>query len=158
MQEKLKIPTLEEAKSYIDSIDFSMIIDKVIKTKKWARKDVEKIAKLYRHFLFLNKKYRECNLPIPPSEEIDEFWHNHILDTKKYMLDCDKIFGYYLHHYPYLGIDGKTNEEEADNLFEKTQELHLKEFGDYICTIRNARIKQFINFGNSLISSLKSKK
>lgn len=157
MPEELKIPTLEAAKSYIDSIDFSMIIDKVIKTKNWARKDVEKIAVLYRHFLFLNKKYREDNLPIPPSEEIDEFWHNHILDTRKYEKDCQAIFGHFLHHYPYFGIDGKTTKTDLDTAFDRVQELHKKEFGDYIYYVRNVRLKQLINILRSIKNAFKTK-
>src|SRR3989338_2769153 len=107
-------PSLEEAKAYIYAIDFSMVIDKIVTTKGWKKADVLKICALYRNFLFLNKKYELERGQLPPSEEIDEFWHNHILDTKKYHHDCDNIFGFYLHHYPYFGIDGKTKNKDND--------------------------------------------
>ena len=149
-------PTLDEAKAYIDAIDFSMVIDKIVSTKGWKKSDVEKICVLYRHFLFLNKKYMDACLSLPPSEEIDEFWHNHILDTHKYKADCDKIFGTYLHHYPYFGIDGKTDLTDLSNAFDKTQELYHKEFGDYICNVRHARLKQIINFIKLLFAFRKS--
>ncbi|OGT34009.1 MAG: hypothetical protein A3C44_07735 [Gammaproteobacteria bacterium RIFCSPHIGHO2_02_FULL_39_13] len=150
------IPTVEAAKAYIDAIDFSMVVDKIVKTKKWKKADVLKICELYRHFLFLKKKYQQDCLQLPPSEEIDEFWHNHILDTKKYHQDCENIFGTYFHHYPYFGIDGKTTMHDLNNAFEKTQELHKKEFGDYIYNVRNVRFNQIINFAKLLFASSKS--
>ncbi|EKD45039.1 MAG: hypothetical protein ACD_70C00107G0011 [uncultured bacterium] len=150
------IPTLDEAKAYIDAIDFSMVVDKIVSTKGWKKSDVLKIGELYKHFLYLNKKYTNSCLSLPPSEEVDEFWHNHILDTKKYHTDCDKIFGAYLHHYPYFGIDGKTTRNDLDNAFEKTQALHFQEFGDYIYNVRYVHFKQLINFIKLLFTAKQS--
>src|SRR3989338_2927112 len=149
-------PSLDEAKTYIYSIDFSMVVDKIVDTKKWRRADVVKICELYRHFLFLKKKYSLDDEKLPPSEEIDEFWHNHILDTKKYKVDCQNIFGFYLDHYPYFGLDGKTTKDDLDNAFKRTQELHHKEFGDYIYYVRNVRLHHMINLTKSLFTSSKS--
>lgn len=146
------IPTLEDAKSYIDSIDFTMIIKKIVKTKKWKKKDVEKIGELYRHFLFLKKKYDQMQDKLAPSLEIDEFWHTHILDTAKYRQDCEKIFGFYLDHYQYVGMDGKSTDKDAATAFEKTQALHHKEFGDYIYTVRHPVFNQFVNFVKMLFA------
>lgn len=147
-----KTQTLEESKGYIDSIDFSMIVDKIVKTKGWKKKHVLQICELYRHFLFLKKKYGMDDVTLPPSEEIDEFWHTHILDTKKYRYDCEQIFGFYLDHYPYLGIDGKTSWDDLQRFFETTQELHHKEFGSYIPDVRFSVLKRLKRFSNSLIS------
>lgn len=149
-------PTLEEAKAYLDSIDFSMVVEKIVKTKGWKKKDVLKICELYRHFLFLKKKYDQNDDKLSPSLEIDEFWHNHIFDTKKYRHDCEKIFGFYLDHYPYLGMDGKTTDEDAKRSFEKTQGLHYIEFGNYIYTVRNVLFNQIITFFKVLIKPSKS--
>ena len=151
-------PTLEEAKKYIDEIDFSMVVDKIVSTKGWKKRDVLKICELYRHFLFLRKKYNDDNLQLPPSEEIDEFWHNHILDTQKYIPDCERIFGRYLHHYPYFGIDGKTDRNDLNAAFEKVQELHHKEYGDYIYNVRNVLLKQVVYIAKLLIKPFKSRK
>jgi hypothetical protein len=157
MTNELQVPSLEEAKTYIDSIDFSQVVDRMVKKNKWKRVDVLKACELYRHFLFLQRKYGDDVGELPPSEDIDEFWHNHLLDTKKYMNDCDHIFGRYLHHYPYLGMDGKTSEADAAGFFQKTQELHYKEFGDYIFHVRNARFKHILSFLKQLVKrNLKS--
>ena len=155
MVETTHVPSLEDAKKYIDAINFSMVIDKIVKTKRWKRKDVLKICELYKHFLFLKKKYDQNDEKLSPSLEIDEFWHNHIMDTKKYRNDCDQIFGFYLDHYPYIGMDGKTTQADAARSFERTQELHHKEFGDYIYTVRNVTFSMVINLAKSLILSSK---
>lgn len=133
-----KGPSLEDAKLYINSIDFSMIIKKMVKHQGWLRRDVEAVCGLYKNFLFLNKKYGHIYSFIPPSEEVDEFWHNHILDTKNYRKDCEIIFGFYLDHYPYFGIDGRTNFSNLESTFALTQTLHLKEFGEQIFQVRSS--------------------
>ena len=35
---------------------------------------------------------------------MDGFWHMHILDTKAYREDCQKIFGRFIDHFSYFGI------------------------------------------------------
>jgi len=145
-----KVPTLEEAKEYIYSIDFSNIINKMIKHQGWLRKDAEKVCQMYRNFLFLKKKYKG-KYEIPPSDEIDIFWHNHILDTTKYQNDCMVIFGSYLNHYPYFGIDEKTNMSALTKAFAKTSELYKTEFDENLKRVRGvfsyilSLVKKFIN-------------
>lgn len=124
-----QLPSLEDAKQYIYSIDFTMIINKMV-SQGWSRQVAEELSLEYKNFLFLNKKYlKECSKPLPPSEEVDEFWHNHVLDTIKYRQDCQHIFGYYFDHYPYFGIDDKTNHHDLNKAFEKTLQFYLIEFG-----------------------------
>jgi hypothetical protein len=36
------------------------------------------------------------------SPEIDDIWHQHVLDTRKYHADCQHLFGFYLHHVPVI--------------------------------------------------------
>ncbi len=128
---------LEDAKVYIDAIDFSMIIKKMVEEQGWLREEAETVCRLYRNFLFLNKKYAQDHSALPPSEDIDEFWHNHILDTKNYRKDCKVIFGSYLDHYPYFGIDGRTNFGNLESAFETMQKLHIKEYGEQIFQVRS---------------------
>lgn len=129
-------PTLDEAKQYIYSIDFSMIIDKLVKRHKWHRTEAEETCRQYRNYLWILKKYGSDHSPLPPSEDIDEFWHHAILDTAEYFKHCGAIFGRYLHHYPYLGIDGKTNMDDLRNYFKQTQQLYTKEFGGPVTAVR----------------------
>lgn len=95
--------------------------------KGWSREYVEAVDEQYRRFLILTVKYPENS--IVPTKEIDEFWHAHILDTRKYAADCEYALGFFLHHFPYFGMRG---EEDATNLadaFTETMELMMAEFG-----------------------------
>lgn len=129
-------PSLREAREHIYGIDFSNIIDKLVNHGGWFRKDAEILSVMYRNFLYLNKKYRN-QYKIPPSEDIDEFWHMHILDTKAYRRDCQNIFGEYFDHYPYFGIDAETTFADLEGAFASTQSLYLEEFGTQLYEVRN---------------------
>ena len=126
---------IKNAYEYIYSIDFSMIINKLVERHKWLRIESEDACKKYRNYLWLLKKYG-TEKPLPPSEDIDEFWHHHILDTNKYIRDCVNIFGKYFHHYPYYGVDGKTTMTDLYDSFERTQKLYQGEFDCPITAIR----------------------
>ncbi len=126
---------LERSISYIyDTLDLRMIEKKITSNHylgyKWLKKDAALACKLYRNFLCLNVKYKETNILVP-SEEIDEIWHNHILETKKYAEDCMHIFGSYFHHYPYLGFDDETTRKDLNKAFANSQKLYFQEFGEY---------------------------
>jgi len=129
------VDSLERSRKYIYSMDLSQIIDKMVSHQKWRREEAESVSVFYRNFLFLNLKYAD-KAPLPPSDDIDEFWHNHILDTEKYHSDSQAIFGKYFHHYPYLGIDGKTTMHDLVQFFNETQQLHYQEFGEHIYAIK----------------------
>ncbi len=125
--------SLDQAKNYIYSLDFSRLTEKLINHGGWLRDDVEETCVQYRNYFFLLKKYASSDYQsLPPSEDIDEFWHQHILDTNAYVKDCELIFGKFLHHYPYLGIDGKTDFQYLNNAFQQTQALYYREFGVYM--------------------------
>src|SRR5258706_3472526 len=98
--------TFELAEKYIQSLEFTKIIDKLVNIFGWLKEDALATSELYKNYLILQKKYGKEYANLPPSDDIDEFWHNHILDTDQYIYDCQQIFGFYLRHYPYLGIDG----------------------------------------------------
>lgn len=81
----------------------------------------------YRMFLYLNFTHSECC--IVPTLEIDKVWHYHILDTLKYHEDCENIFGYYLHHFPYFGSRGAEDRENMIDAHQQTKLLFWNEFG-----------------------------
>src|SRR6266581_2137749 len=92
----------------------------------WSREYVNQMAIEYKRFLTLSVKYSEET--IAPSKDVDKFWHGHILDTMKYAEDCQNVFGYFLHHFPYFGMRG---EEDAANLAKAgktTTRLYEQEF------------------------------
>lgn len=81
----------------------------------------------YRRLLALNILY--------PSEThvvnklIDDYWHQHILDTHKYLEDCQTLFGKFLHHDPYFGINGPEDLQRNRDGFAITQQLWEETFG-----------------------------
>jgi hypothetical protein len=94
----------------------------------WSLVKIETLEKWYRRFLFLVKLYPEKT--IVPTKDIDIFWHTHILDTKKYMMDCESLFGGYFHHFPYFGMRGEQDRMNLEEAFSETEELYLGVFGE----------------------------
>ena len=146
--EALSETELLKAKSYIYNIDFSNIINKLVNHLGWLKQDALEVCEMYRNFLFLNKKYGNT-VSLPPSEDIDEFWHQHILDTYYYQRDCQAIFGIYFEHYPYFGIDGKTNFGDLEKSFEQMLKIYLQEFGEALYTVRGPISKMIAFFKTS---------
>src|SRR3989344_40773 len=94
----------------------------------WALEQCDVMEKHYKHFLLLKFKYPQRR--IVPTKAVDQFWHQHILDTMKYAEDCSVLFGYFLHHFPYFGM---RSEEDAANLevaFHETMQTFQNEFGE----------------------------
>lgn len=83
----------------------------------------------YRRFLTLHLMHPTVSLV--PNRLVDLFWHAHILDTAGYQRDCDRIFGYLLHHDPYLGMDGPASHHELERMFSATLMLYEAHFGTY---------------------------
>ena len=125
---------LEEARKHIFALDFSalkaMMADEAAGGLGWPAERLDYTEMQYKRWLFLRRKYQSKELP--PSEEIDKFWHYHILDTKAYHRDTQVIFGYYLHHFPYFGMRGPADKADLLHAWEETQELYEKEFGEPI--------------------------
>lgn len=93
----------------------------------WSRLKADQTEVLYRRFLWLALLYPDA--PLVPTEDVDKFWHQHILDTRKYALDCEQLFGYFLHHCPYFGMRDEADKAEMRSAFRLTCELYEKEFG-----------------------------
>lgn len=88
----------KEALQFVQSLDLSEIYTRVAEEHPdWSKKKLDDAEERYRGFLFVCSQYKE---PAVPDTELDEFWHAHILYTKKYASDCVQLFGRYLHHNP----------------------------------------------------------
>ena len=127
---------LNNAWQKINNLDLSMVIRKMAAERGWRLKHAQKAAMQYRRLLFVWYKYKDAYPILPPSQDIDEFWHNHILDTRQYPKDCETIFGEFIHHNPYTGSLVGDNEKAMIEGFEQTQKLYHQEFGEYIYEIR----------------------
>lgn len=97
----------------------------------WSLERANAIEFEYRRFLILMKKYPDEQTA--PLVDVDTFWHYHILDTLKYATDCEAVFGYFLHHFPYIGLRGEADEEAHHRVGQRMKELYEETFGeDYI--------------------------
>ncbi|NJL21602.1 MAG: hypothetical protein HC895_13560 [Leptolyngbyaceae cyanobacterium SM1_3_5] len=63
-----------------------------------------------------------------PSSEIEQVWHYHVLDARKYAEDCQLLFGYVIHPAPYLGVSGRQDDYDQIKAYALTQVLLAKYF------------------------------
>jgi len=94
----------------------------------WSLDFCNLLEKEYRRFLALSKFYPSKT--IVPSKIIDEFWHAHILDTRKYAQDCEDYFGNFLHHFPYLGMRSEEDAEILKTVWSETKEIYQLVFNE----------------------------
>lgn len=128
---KVSIPFMED----IDRIDFTMVKLKLqeppYEGHGWSQEQANEAEAEYKRFLALKRTYPEKD--IVPHRDVDLFWHQHILDTEKYANDCEEIFGYFLHHFPYFGMNGPQDEQNLMDAFEETKQLYEDHFKmDYL--------------------------
>lgn len=94
----------------------------------WSQAKADAMETEYRRFLYLQLAFP--GEQTAPTLAVDTFWHYHILDTMKYASDCEQAFGYFLHHYPYIGMmegDEPGAEIKAGN---RTRELYEATFAE----------------------------
>lgn len=121
---------LAEAKRIIYSVDLTSTLERLVKVDGWLHYQAIEAIRQYRNYLFLRKKYP--NEKLPPSYEIDEAWHAHILHTKEYRDFCKKVFydreDKYLDHWPHIAnADSGLALKQA---YETTKKLYRKEFNE----------------------------
>lgn len=122
--------TPEQMVEAIFALDLDPIKFKLMDKKEglgWTREKADRMELEYRRFLALSAKYPEE--AIAPSTEVDKFWHGHILDTMKYAEDCQNVFGYFLHHFPYFGMRDAEDAASLAQAAAKTKRLYEQEFG-----------------------------
>jgi hypothetical protein len=94
----------------------------------WSQRKADAVEMQYKRFLCLMKEYPDQQMA--PLVDVDTFWHYHILDTMKYAADCETVFGYFLHHYPYLGMGDESDEAARELGAGLMAELYEQTFGD----------------------------
>ena len=119
--------TIEQAMAHVAELDFTMLKNKLALKKEWSAELIDEAEQLYRQFLALRMVYPKRK--ISPTTTIDEFWHAHILDTRAYMADCKALFGRYLHHYPYSGMNDMFDLMLSQMVHAEMRELFLQHFG-----------------------------
>lgn len=102
------------------------VMEPVPEGRGWSKETASNAELWYRRFLQIVLKYPDIR-PVP-NNQIDDFWHQHILDTRAYARDCEVIFGRFIHHNPYFGLNGDAAERDA--CYDRTNELYKSEFGE----------------------------
>lgn len=120
-----QVSTSEQAfLQQLTAIDFGPIGFKLMHPDEgqgWTLEQTIHAIEQYRRFLFLHHRYPTIQLV--PSQEIDRVWHTHILDTAKYREDCHLLFGRFIDHYPYFGLQGDADRQKMERAFAHTQAL-----------------------------------
>lgn len=109
------------------ALDLEAIKFKLVKEKGWSLQQADATEPHYKAYIFLLATRPEVNWV--PSLAVDEMWHAHILDTQKYMADCARLFGRYIHHYPYLGMKDEGDAAVLADLYQQTKAEALASFG-----------------------------
>jgi hypothetical protein len=94
----------------------------------WSLEKANAVEFEYRRFLILMKQFPQEETA--PLMDVDTFWHYHILDTLKYAADCEQVFGYFLHHFPYIGLRGEDDEAAHHRVGERMKQLYEQTFGE----------------------------
>jgi hypothetical protein len=131
MQARLTDRPIERVVAAIQALDLDPIKLKMMDAEEgqgWSREHADRTELGYKRFLTLLATHPEETLA--PSKDVDKFWHGHILDTLKYAEDCDKVFGCFLHHFPYFGMRGAEDAANLARAAETTRRLYLYEFGN----------------------------
>lgn len=115
----------------------------------WTLEQASVVETEYRRFLYLMKIFP--NEMAAPSMDVDTFWHYHILDTMKYAHDCQQVFGFFLHHFPYAGLRGDNDLVAHEKLGERMVELYEQTFGETyranLIDVGSRTISRTINVG-----------
>lgn len=114
----------------LESLDLTLIAYKLMHPsygQGWTYQQVDRAIANYKRFLLL--LYLYPNSVIVPTQEIDQVWHQHILDTRKYAEDCQRLFGYFVHHSPYFGMESDSAQYVIETAFSRTQKLFAQHFG-----------------------------
>lgn len=107
----------------IQEIDLESVKGKLKERKGWwwgLWHSVTHLEEEYRRFLYLIAEDPKRTV-VPWSQALDDFWHEHILDTRKYREDCERVFGEMIHHNPHLP---KGTKEHARATLETRRAYH----------------------------------
>ena len=136
----------------LKELDLWPIAFKLSTKLPWSEARIEKSISQYRVFLQLIKNGEYA----VPTNDLDEVWHCHILDTRKYAKDCELIFWKLLHHDQYYGLRGEEDIQARDLSFETTRAL-FAEYGENLSVI-SAKKGSFWNRFQSKIASLQGRR
>eukprot|EP00750_Incisomonas_marina_P017115 INCI19869.1.p1 GENE.INCI19869.1~~INCI19869.1.p1 ORF type:complete len:177 (+),score=21.08 INCI19869.1:91-621(+) len=107
-------------------LDLTRVIGRVKKENPdWTPARVATAEQEYRKWLFLcSIKPKGTCLGMGP-KDVDKVWHTHILFTRKYLRDCVRLCGQFVHHRP--TTDAEKQKGDNSN-YQHTLELYESTF------------------------------
>lgn len=113
----------------IAALDLSRYLRKLSSRQptEWPPERLALAAREYRRFLDLRR--RDIVRALVPSEIVDAVWHEHILDTRNYALDMERIFGVFVHHEPTYDDDSHAR-TAMDDALASTMAAYVTVFGE----------------------------
>lgn len=109
----------------IQLLDLDPVAKKLREKQRWDATRITRAEQEYLEFLFLLAKHPKETM-VPWSEDLDEFWHTHILDTTKYRRDCSAVFGRYIHHNPHLAVGTTPQRNAYERTMMRRQEIRSR--------------------------------
>ena len=108
----------------IDTWDFTILKQWMVENNVYPADKVDEAEVEYKRFLTLNLLCPNTVLPV--SNEVDPFWHSHLVFTEDYTRMSEQVFGSYFHHRP--GI--LSSQRALDGAFQSvTMPMYRKVFG-----------------------------
>ncbi len=107
----------------ISSMNLEPVIFKLVHECDWTLEKALLVEAQYKTFLFMTLTLSEA---VVPTQDIDEMWHNHILDTRLYALHCKEVFGRFIDHFPYFGVRGGNDAQLLKESYKDTVQKFRK--------------------------------
>lgn len=121
---------LGEQKHAIDKIQFDLIRWKMADSDHCSLSIDEIDLAIEEYKRFLSLKVENPSAKLSPTKLMDEVWHFHILDTKKYRQDCMSLFGEFMDHFPSYGpFESAERTTTLLQSFERMSSLYRDRFG-----------------------------
>ena len=128
------IQDVHQVSAIMNSIDLSMVKRKIMDPEEgqgWTLEHAEEMEMRYRRYLTM--LYLKPHSSIVPTRDIDLYWHQHILDTRAYAADCEKAFGFFVHHFPYFGMRDEEDARNLESSFEETKTFYYELYAEDYC-------------------------
>jgi hypothetical protein len=113
-----------------DALDLTGVRRKLAEPEEgegYSQEQLDVMEGEYHKFLALHIAFPEAD--IVPCKIVDTIWHQHILDTKAYRADCDRLLGRFLDHYPYFGMRDEEDAQALVDAYEDTLARYESAFG-----------------------------
>jgi len=100
--------------------------EKLARDNGWSPRFAARVEGEYRRFLFLAL---EAGHGVCPAPAVDQAWHQHLLDTRRYWEQfCPEVLGSPLHHSPSQG--GAAERQRLEAWYRQTLASYERLFGE----------------------------